>query len=94
MSNWVDYFSNVRGHQIKKTMYEVLKERYSQNESIINRLSVALQTEEDIKQFFKLVTDVYEISYMKAVEDHKEQLKKAGYQARIVSPNQTPSKDG
>lgn len=86
MNNWVNYFSNIRGHQIKKTMYEVLKERYSRNEPIIDRLAVSLQTEEDIKQFYKLITDVYELSYMKAVDDHKEQLKKAGYEAKIVSP--------
>ena len=90
---WVDYFSNIRGHYIKKTLFDVLNERYSQNEQIIDRLGVTLMTEGDIKGFMKLIGDVYEIAYMKAVNDHKEQLQKAGLVARIVHPDHK-SNDG
>lgn len=86
--SWVNYFSNVRGYYIKKALFDVLKERYSNNESIIERLGVTLMTESDIQDFMKLIGDVYEIAYMKAVDDHKEQLQKAGFVARIVKPDQ------
>ena len=86
--SWIDYFSNIRGYYIKKAMFDVLKDRYAVNEQIIDRLGVTLMTESDINGFMKLIGDVYELAYMKAVEDHKEQLQKAGVQVRIVSPNE------
>jgi len=88
MANWMDYLMNPRGHMIKKAMFEVLKERYSQNESIIERVSAHLVTEDDVKSFYKLITDVYEKAYFKAVQDHREQLEKAGLAAKIV-PNKS-----
>lgn len=86
MSSWLDYFSNPKGHILKKAMFEVLQERYSQNEQIIERLGVSLMTESDLKSFMKLVTDIYESAYIKAVNDQKEQLQKLGLIANVVSP--------
>lgn len=85
MASWMDYFSNPRGHYLKKTMFDILQERYAHNEPLLERLSVALQTESDLTAFFKLIGDVYEIAYLKSVNDHKEQLQKAGLVARIVA---------
>lgn len=82
----MDYMSNPRGHYLKKTMFEVLQERYAQNEQIIERMGVTLLTENDLTAFMKMVGDIYEIAYLKAVNDHREQLQKAGLVARIVSP--------
>lgn len=84
MASWMDYFSNPRGHYLKKTMFEVLKERYAQNEQIIERMGTTLLTESDLNSFIKMIGDVYELAYMKAVNDHREQLQKAGLVARIV----------
>ena len=89
--SWIDYLSNPKGHILKKTMFEVLQGRYLQNEQILERLSVSLMTENDLKSFMKLVTDVYEIAYLKAVNDQKEQLQKLGFVANVVSQ---PKKDG
>lgn len=85
----MDYFSNPRSHFLKKTMFDILKERYAQNEPVIERLSIALQTEDDLKAFFKMVSDVYELAYLKSVNDHKEQLQKAGLVARIIPDKQS-----
>lgn len=84
MASWMDYFSNPRGHYLKKTMFEVLKERYAQNEQIIERMGVTLLTESDLTAFVKMVGDIYEMAYLKAVNDHREQLQKAGLVARVV----------
>lgn len=86
MANWLEYINNPRGHTLKKTMFEVLKERYSKNEQIIERIGVSLIIEKDINDFMKLVSDIYETAYLKAVEDHKEELKKVGLIARVASP--------
>ena len=88
MASWMDYLTNPRSHMIKKAMFEVLKERYSQNENIIERVGAHLVTDDDVKSFYKLITDVYEKAYLKAVQDHREQLEKAGLVARIV-PNKS-----
>ena len=80
----MDYMVNPRGHQIKRIMFEFLKERFAANEQIVERIGSSLMTENDMKDFLKMVTDIYEIAYFKAVNDHQEQLKKLGIAARIT----------
>ena len=84
MASWLDYMVNPRGHQIKRIMFEFLKERFAANEQIVERIGSSLMTENDMKDFLKMVTDIYEIAYFKAVNDHQEQLKKLGIAARIT----------
>jgi hypothetical protein len=89
MNNWIDYFNNPRSHLLKKTMYEVLIDRYGKNEQIIDRLGATLVTENDVKSFMVLISDIYEIAYLKAVQDHRSQLEKLGLSARIVPQEKT-----
>lgn len=87
--NWFNF--NQNSYQVKKTMFDLIKERYQRNEQIIERLGAILVTEGDVQGFFKMIADVYEAGYMKSVQDHSEQLKKIGLSAKIVSQ---PSNDG
>lgn len=80
----MDFMVNPRGHQLKKVMFEFLKERFAVNEQIVERIGSSLMTDADLKSFLKMVTDVYEIAYLKAVNDHREQLQKLGITARIT----------
>ena len=84
MASWADYMMNPKGHQLKRIMFEFLKERYAANEQIVERVGTALVTEADTKSFLKFVTDIYETAYMKAVNDHREQLKKLGLVAKVT----------
>lgn len=84
-SNWLNFLSNPRSHYIKKSMFEILKERYGKNEQILERLSSHLIVEKDLKEFLAMIIDVYEIGFLKAVEDQKEQLKKLGLGVKITS---------
>lgn len=79
-----DVLQNPRGSAFKKVMYEFLKERYPKNEKIIERLSLQLNTEEDLHSFLKLTTEIFEMGYLKAVEDYRDQLTNLGLKARIV----------
>lgn len=92
MQNLANYLGNPRIPQLKKVIYEILKNKYPPHDVIIERIGYALQTEKDIKDFLKFVSDVYEVSYLKAIDDHKEQLKKLGMVAKVV-PDQK-SKEG
>jgi|LakMenEpi03Aug12_release.lakeMendotaPanAssembly.Ray.scaffolds.fasta_scaffold16801_13 hypothetical protein len=84
-SNWLNFLSNPRSHYIKKSMFEILKERYGKHEQILERLSSHLIVEKDLKDFLAMIIDVYEIGFFKAVEDQKEQLKKLGLGVKITS---------
>jgi hypothetical protein len=84
MASWMDMMMNPKSHHVKKVMFEILKDRYGKNENIIERISASLVTDSDMKEFFHLVTSIYESAYVKCVEDHKEQLKKSGLEANIV----------
>ena len=81
--NWMEYLSNPKLNYLKQSMFSVLQEKYGESEPIIDRLGLSLVTEDDIRGFFKMIVNVYETGYMKAVEDHKEQLKQMGLEARI-----------
>lgn len=84
MQNLANYLGNPRIPQLKKVIYEIIKHKYPPNDVIIERIGYALQTEKDIKDFLKFVSDVYEVAYLKAIDDHKEQLKKLGMVAKVV----------
>ena len=79
-----DVLQNPRGVAFKKTMYEFLKERYPKNEKIVERLSLHLNTEEDLHAYLKLTTEIFEMGYLKAMEDYKDQLNSLGLKARII----------
>lgn len=87
--NWFNF--NQNSYQVKKAMFDLIQERYQRNEQIIERLGAILVTDGDVKGFLKLIGDVYEAGYIKSVNDHKDQLKKMGLNARIVPQ---PSKEG
>jgi|APGre2960657404_1045060.scaffolds.fasta_scaffold00286_20 hypothetical protein len=91
--SWMNMMMNPKVHNLKKALFEILKERYAQNDNIIERVGASLVTDSDMKDFMTLVTSIYETAYMKCVNDHREQLKKAGLVANIVANNQF-SKDG
>lgn len=79
----MDYLTNPKLNYLKQTMFEVLKEYYGKNEQIIERVGSSLVTDSDLKGFFEMVADIYQKGYLKAIDDHKEQLKNMGLEARI-----------
>ena len=90
--SWLNQISNFQSNYIKKVMFDLMKDKYHKNEQIIDRISGLLTTENDIKNFFTMVTDIYESAYMKSVEDHRQQLQKLGLKVNIVANQE--SKDG
>lgn len=86
MNGWIDALLNARGLQLKRTMFQMLQERYQRNEQIIERIGSQLNSETDINAFYKLMTDVYEAAYMKSVSDHSQKLSEMGLVAKITKP--------
>jgi hypothetical protein len=68
---------------LRKYMQEFLLDKYSGNQDVIERIGHNLITEKDFKDFMKLVVDVYEIAYIKAINECKD---KFGIKAEITLP--------
>jgi hypothetical protein len=85
---WMQFMSNPKSHYIKKSMFELLKERYTKHEDIVERISVSLLTDKDMTAFLQLSLELYEIGYLRSVEDHREQLEKIGIKVSVVAPDQ------
>jgi|LakMenEpi03Aug12_release.lakeMendotaPanAssembly.Ray.scaffolds.fasta_scaffold233402_4 hypothetical protein len=84
--NWANYFSNPFSITIKKFLYEILKDRYLENEKFIERMCNDLRLKEDIENFVKLLNDAYQMGFLLSVEQHKEALNKLGLQVNLVDP--------
>jgi hypothetical protein len=85
MNNIVEHYLNKKSYVIKKYMADILKEKYPDNESIIERISSCLTTEKDAQAFGTLIGNVYEAAYKKAVSEYKDQLAKLGIEA-VIKP--------
>ncbi len=85
-----NYVANPRAFAVKRWLSEFLKDRYHKHEDLAERISISLVTQEDLTNFGKLLTDLFELGYLKAVNDYKDQLKKHGITVKIV-PDQLKS---
>ena len=84
-SGWNSMFQNPLAYGIKKHLFEVLKHRYADNEAIVEKLAAQTLTEPQYEEFGNFIAAIYEAGYLKAVDDHKEQLEKMGFEAKVVS---------
>jgi hypothetical protein len=82
-NDWMQALSNPLGIVVKKYMFDVLQERYLKHEDIIERVSHSLATRCDVEKFGKLILEVYEAGFMKAVNDNKEAWERLGYKPTI-----------
>ena len=83
MTNLLDHINNPRGHAVKKYFEQILKERCGKNKDIIEKISHYIITDRDLKELGTLVADMFEVGYLKALEDYKDQLKEMGLEVKI-----------
>lgn len=86
-------FQNPQSMAIKRYLFEVLQERYGRNEKFIDRISSTIATKEDYEGLGRLITDVYETGFLKAVNEYKEQFTKMGMRVNVV-PEERPKDSG
>lgn len=79
-----NYMANPRAYTLKRWLYELLKEKYSPHEKIAERLGVAMQTDHDIQDLGKLLGEIFEAGYRKAVDDYKVEAEKVGLKVHVV----------
>ena len=85
-NSWVQMMSNPQGFVIKKYMAEILKDKFPIHQEILERLSINLVTANDLQAFGKLISDIYQTGYLKAINEHQELLNKLGYKVKFTTP--------
>jgi hypothetical protein len=79
------YLSNPNINFIKKYLFEILKDRYAENEKCIDRMCQNLILREDAQDFVKLLSDVFQKGYIIAADQHKEALSKIGMGVKLTN---------
>lgn len=83
--NWMQVLQNPKSHVLKKFVAEVLGGRATpQYMDLMDRVGAALVTEADLRLFHQMVAEVYEVAYLKAVEDHKQKLAEMGFKVSVI----------
>jgi len=82
---------NPQSVAIKRYLFDLLKERYERNKGYIERISLATLTSEDYESLGRLMADVYESGFVRAVDQYKEQMSKLGLRVNIVSEKSKPT---
>ena len=78
-----DMMQNPKGIALKRFMATILGQKYSEYEELLQRSTFYLVTDKDMASFGKMVSDLYDLGYMKAVADYKDQLQKIGVKVNI-----------
>ena len=87
--DWMEYMRNPHAWPIKKYMFDILQDRYGKHEKILTRLVHHLHTKEDIEGWGNLVIDLYEVGFLKAVNEYQEQMEERGFKVSVV-PGKAP----
>lgn len=74
---------NPKTYALKKFMAQLLEHKYGPHDDIISRMTASLITDADMANFGKLISDIYEVGYMKAVAEYKDQLAKLGIKVTV-----------
>ena len=85
-NNFVNYMANPRAFTLKQWLYQLLKDNYPKHESMADRVSTVLITQQDLEDFGAMLTQVFECGYRKAVEDYAEEAAKKGLTVKVVPP--------
>mgnify|MGYP004076159439 CR=1 FL=1 len=79
------YMANPRAFTLKKWFAGILQNKMPAHDQIIERVSTSLVTDGDLKAFGELMGALYEVGYMKAVNDYKKELQRLGIKTKISS---------
>jgi hypothetical protein len=87
--NFMKYASNPKGFTIKKWLAELLENKYTPFDDLIERIGMSLVTDNDLQSFGKLVTTIYESGYLRAMNQCKKNLDDMGIKVKVVPADQS-----
>ena len=79
----MEHLSNPYNKGIKKISFDLLKERFINHEKTIDHISKNITNNKEYEDLGKFLLEFYEAGFFKAVEDHKQELKKLGYKVTL-----------
>ena len=85
-SNFIKYMSNPKAFTLKKWFYDMLGMDYASHDAIIERVAVALTTDKDLTDFGKLISQVFEMGFKRAIDEYSKEAEKIGLKVTIVPP--------
>ena len=88
LADIMNMLTNQHSYAIKKYTHELIKDRYPQHEELLTRVCSSLVTENDVEGFAKLMADLYECGFLKAMEESRDALEAAGYKMSITPPKE------
>lgn len=68
---------------LHKYLVSILEERSNNHRNVISRISHFIVTDQDVREFVAMIGDVYEKSYLKALQDYHKQLEAAGIKVSV-----------
>jgi hypothetical protein len=89
-ANWMDLMTNPRGLMLKQFAAQLLEDRYPKYNELMERLSAVLVTDGDMEAFSKMLVDLFEKGYLRAVDDHRSRLAEMGIKSTVV-PTKNPA---
>ena len=87
-NNFLKYASNPKAFTVKKWLHQILENKYHNYESLAERVSTSLVTDKDLEEFGKLLADLYEAGFLKAMNQYKEQMDNLGIKVKIMSEDE------
>ena len=85
-NNFSQYLANPRSFTMRKWLYDLLGLDYASHDAIVERVAASLTTQRDLEDFGKLIGQVFEKGYRKAVEDYGKEAAKLGLKVMVVPP--------
>lgn len=75
---------NPKGQALKRWMVQLLDDRYPKHDQLIERLGAALATNQEVQDFGALAVDLFEIGYLRCMNDYRKKLDAMGVKVSIV----------
>lgn len=89
--SYVDYRANPILFTIKKWFQQLIGSSFANHNDVIERVASSLVTKKDLEDFGKMINQVYDSGYRKALEDYRSQIEKLGVKVTIAPPGGTIS---
>lgn len=70
---------------IQKYLFQLLGNRYGKYHDLMQRMTHNIVTTKDATDFGQMMVDVYEVAYLKAVEDYRKTVEAHGFKIDIKS---------
>jgi hypothetical protein len=81
----MQYLRNPHVFAIKQYIAKLIPEKFKERETFIERLCISLSTKQDVEDFGKIVLDIYEAGFFRAIGKYREQLEKHGIAVKVTA---------